>query len=321
MAAVTPTPCRLGFGSLDVRLLAPTRYLELFPLHFRIWPRPDDATAPDLELTVVGDPRVRAPVEHADDPMVTASTPGGCRITTTISELEVDDEQRPVRAQLTVCAAGQRSDYVDHYVAMNVRALLRMLGRVQLHGAAVVTERRTAVFLGEKGAGKSTIALAMGRGGASVLADDQLILRVDESGVRVSGVDGGLRLTAETERYFFETPLDAPRREFGGSLKKEVPLADHVPAQPAVDVMPDTLYFPRVGTRFAITPLSRVVALQRILAAVVPLHRFAGARDQRAFLRALTAFVEAVDVRELSLTRELGDLSRLAHELGLEAAR
>jgi hypothetical protein len=318
MASVTRPTCRLGFGSLDVRLLAPARYLELFPHHFRIWPRPDAPTVPDLELTVVDDHRVRAPVEHADDPLRTSSTPGASRISTTITDLEVEDAHRPVRARLVVSASGQRRDYVDHYVAMNVRALLRVLGRVQLHGAAVVSERCAAVFLGEKGAGKSTIALAMGRMGASVLADDQLILRVDDRGVRVSGVDGGLRLTAETERHFFETPLDAPPRDFGGHLKKEVSLAEHVPARPAIDVVPDTLYFPRVGTKFEITPLSRAIALQRILAAVVPLHRFTGDRDQRAFVRSLTAFVAAVDVWELSLTPDLSDLSQLGHELGLD---
>jgi hypothetical protein len=73
-----------------------------------------------------------------------------------------------------------------------------------------------------------------------------------------------------------------------------------------------------VGTKFEITPLSRAIALQRILAAVVPLHRFTGDRDQRAFVRSLTAFVAAVDVWELSLTPDLSDLSQLGHELGLD---
>ena len=33
------------------------------------------------------------------------------------------------------------------------------------------------MFLGDKGAGKSTISLALGRAGATVLADDQIVIR------------------------------------------------------------------------------------------------------------------------------------------------
>src|SRR5206468_812619 len=123
-----------------------------------------------------------------------------------ITELVIDRNAKPIQARLAVAPSGQDPDFVAHYVSMNVRALLRQLGRIQLHGAAATIDGRTVVLLGDKGAGKSTLSVAIRRAGGTVLADDQLVLHVDDT-VTISGIDGGLRLTAETERHFFAAPL------------------------------------------------------------------------------------------------------------------
>jgi len=308
---------RLRFGSLDLRLHARPRYVELFPLHFRLWATIDDGSAPDVELVITDDEEPRARVEQVDDPLVELSTSTGRRLGTSITTLEVDERALPPRASLVIHPVGQDDAYVDHYLAMNVRALLRAFGRVQLHGDAVVTPRRTALFLGDKGAGKSTIALAFGRAGAIVLADDQVMLRADDHRIRVSGVDGGLRVTAQTERHFFDAPLDAVPRDFGGMLKKEVPLGDHVDARPNEDHHLDALYFPRVDREFAVAPLARSVALSRVLTPLLPLHRFAGTRDQYEFVRTMTRFVSSVEVYELTLGTDLAELDALVGEFGM----
>jgi hypothetical protein len=191
---------------------------------------------------------------------------------------------------------------------MNVRALLRHFGRVQLHGAAVEVDGRAIVFLGDKGAGKSTLSLALGRAGVTVLTDDQLVVRRGTP-MSVSGVDGGLRLTEQTERHFFERPLAASPQEYGGFVKKEVALADHVRALPRVDFEPVALFFPTVGDRVEVAPVSRMEAIRRVLAPVVPLHRFAGADDQRDFVRMVSELVQSVEVHDLQLSRDLTDLS------------
>jgi hypothetical protein len=308
--------CRLRFGSLDLRLRARPRYVELFPLHFRLWATTDDDSAPDVDFVIADELEPRPPVEDVEDPLVEELTSTGRRLCTSISTLELDQRTLPARAALVMHPAGQDDAYVDHYVAMNVRALLRAFGRVQLHGAAVVAPERSALFLGDKGAGKSTIALAFGRAGAVVLADDQIMMRADDDQIRVSGVDGGLRVTEQTERHFFDEPLDATPRDFGGMLKKEVPLGDHVRARPNEDHALDALYFPRVDVEFAVVPLARTVALERVLAPLVPLHRFAGARDQFEFVRTMTRFVSTVEVYDLTLGTDLAELDVLVGELG-----
>jgi hypothetical protein len=313
------TASRASFGSLDVRLVADPEYGDLLPAHFRVWPRADEAVAPDVELVIVDDATAHPPVDGLDDQFALRTSAGVEHITTTITELVVDRRAVPARVQLTVSSTGQDPELVEHYVVMNLRALLRRLGRIQLHGAAATIDGRTVVLLGDKGAGKSTLSLAIGRAGGTVLADDQLILHVD-AGVHVSGVDGGLRVTAETERHFFRSPLDYEAQDFAGTLKKEVPLREFVRAAPGIDAVPTICCFPRVADRFGLVPISRTIAVARLLDALAPLHRFAGPEDQMAFLRAITTFVHAVDVFDLTLGPNLDELDRvvatLAHGTG-----
>jgi hypothetical protein len=289
--------------------------VELLPDHFRVWSTPDSPTVPDLELVVDEQPDRRPPVETVDDPLVLRREDGLCRVTTTISTLVVDARANPITARLTLWPAAQRPEYVDHYVVVNLRALLRILGRVQLHGAASRLGSRTMVFLGDKGAGKSTLTLALGRAGATALADDQLMLRVDGPRVWISGVDGGLRVTAQTEEHFFRAPLTVDAQDFGGLRKKEVPLREHVHAAPGIEHVPDAIFFPRVGEAFELAPIERGVATRRILTAVAPLHRFAGPTDQQAFVRMITALVRAVEVFDLRLSPDLDELERVVATL------
>jgi hypothetical protein len=305
---------RAHFGSLDVRVDATPAHLDLLPVHFRVWPEPDDASTPDVELTIVDTVDARPRVEGLDDELVVDERDGEHRITTSITELLVELHRKPVRALLTIAPSGQNAEFVSHYVVMNLRALLRRLGRIQLHGAAIAIGDRTVVFLGEKGAGKSTLSLALGRAGGTVLADDQLMLHVDDA-VHVSGVGGGLRLTAESEEHFFTAPLDLEPQDFAGTLKKELRLRDHVAAAPGVDMVPSACFFPRVHDRVSVVPISRAVAAHRLLDALVPLHRFAGASDQLEFVRAITTFLAAVEVFDLTLSPDLRDLDALVRML------
>jgi hypothetical protein len=313
-----PVPvCRAHFGSLDVRITAPPGHTDFLPVHFRVWVRDDDPTPPDVELTVVEEGAPRPAVGHLRDHLELDESGDVDRVTSTITQLVVDQRVSPARAELVVWPRDQVPDFVEHYVVMNLRALLRRLGRFQLHGAAATIGNRTIVLLGDKGSGKSTLSLALARAGGTVLADDQLILHVSDAvdGVRISGVEGALRVTAETERHFFAEPLPYEPREFAGTMKKEVPLRELVSAAPGTDAEPTICYFPRVGHEFAIVPVNRAVALQRILETVTPLHRFVGPSDQLGFVRAITTFVGSVETFDLMLSPDLHDLDAVVATL------
>ena len=312
--------CRARFGSLDVRLRAGhRRYVDILPHAFRLWPVADDVTTPCVELVAFDGTERRPPAGRPDDVLRIETKSGTVRVSTAISELTLDRTTTPACARLVVHVADQQDAFVDHYIVMHVQKLLQQLGRLRLHGAAVELGGRTAVFLGDKGAGKSTISLALGRAGATILADDQIVIRCTDGEVFVSGVDGALRVTEQTEQYFFDAPIPVPSADFGGVAKKEVALADHVVASPCVDVVPTELLFCHVGDRFEIRPLARREAVRRIVHSVQSLHRFAGPDDQTEFLGLVAAFAQSVDVFELQLSPDLAELDRLVDHLGRDA--
>lgn len=310
------TPCRVRFGSLDLRLHpGHRRYVEILPNALRVWPSPDDVTAPALELVAIDGAERRPRAEQTDDVLRMTATEEGVRVFTAISELVLERGRSPARASLTVHVSGQDPRSVNRYIVMHLQKLLQLLGCLRLHGAAAVLDGRTHVFLGDKGAGKSTLSLALGRAGATVLADDQLVVRHGQHGTLLSGVDGGLRLTEKTERHFFAERLNGAPQDFAGTLKKEVALADYVPARPGVDEVPHTLFFSRVGESLTVEPMSRSIAARRILDAVLPLHRFAGPEDLSDFLGLVTSFVHAVEAFDLCLSPDLADLDQFVNRL------
>jgi hypothetical protein len=86
--------------------------------------------------------------------------------------------------------------------------VLRRLGRVVLHGAAVAVDRRAIVLLGAREAGKSTTALAMARQGAAVLADDMSVL---------SELDGRPRIEVGERRVRLRLDRALPTEELPGA--------------------------------------------------------------------------------------------------------
>jgi hypothetical protein len=223
----------------------------------------------------------------------------------------VDLTGRPARARIAVLAPDLPHFDLCVHLAVVLHKLLLLLDRVVLHAAAVRLAGRVSVFLGDKGAGKSTIALRLARAGGTVLGEDHLILKRSEGRFRVSGCDERSRVDARTERYFFSEPLAAEPADFAGTLKKEVPAAAVFRSAPYTDHPADLLFFSRVGSAFGITPLSRGAALLRLMRAAGRLQRFVDATDHGRFLGVLSSFVPTVSAYALELSEDLGELDRL----------
>ena len=71
-------------------------------------------------------------------------------------------------------------------------------GEFVIHASAVEIDGRLAVFLGETGAGKSTLAASLHNAGHSLIGDDALILEQNETGVTGRSVYPSLRLYPES---------------------------------------------------------------------------------------------------------------------------
>ena len=301
------------FGTLVVDMaFARPAYRRALDTHFRAVVGPPGGSA-DLTLAIV-DLDDRAPPLSGDDALAVTRSGATTTWSTAVGWARLD--RRLGEAVVALRPAGQREELVLHALAVLVQKVLQGLGLIRLHAGGAAVGDRVVVFTGDKGAGKSTLALAFGQLGAAVLGDDQLALQWSDGGVVVAGSDARIRLTAETEAHFAAEPLPVTPVTLAGVAKKEVALAELVAAQPFTAFVPTELWFPRVGGALASSPLPRREALRRLLADTVPHHRFADPEDRQEFVALLTALVEATETRAIELPPVLADLDRLADELG-----
>lgn len=85
------------------------------------------------------------------------------------------------------------------------QALPRVLGEravTVLHASLVLTPRGGLLCMGQSGQGKSTMCAALGASGARIMADDAVVLKVDESNVTAIATYPGLRLWADSVAAF-----------------------------------------------------------------------------------------------------------------------
>jgi hypothetical protein len=137
-----------------------------------------------------------------------------------------DDVEVTPRADLTPTDA-------DKWSRGPVRALLRHLeGRPTLHASAVAIDDRAMLFLGDSGAGKSTMAaFCCLKGGASLLADDLAEIEVVDGNLRVNPTDDGHWLRDDTA-----IALGRPRRCDAAKERVAAPRASPEPVRLAAIV-------------------------------------------------------------------------------------
>jgi hypothetical protein len=300
------------FGTLVVAVsFEQPRYRRALDTHFRAVVGPPVESAA-LSLEVVELDEV-APLLTGDTALTVVRS--GDRTTWSMELGWARLDHTAGEAVVALRPTGQRPEVTLHCFAVLVQKILQAVGLIRLHAGGAVLGDRVAVFVGDKGAGKSTLALALGRHGATVLGDDQLALERHDGAVTVAGSDGRIRLTAETEAHFFAAPLPIVPVVLAGVAKKEARLADLVEADAHRGHRPTDLWFPEVGARYDLSPMTGREALRRLLAALVPHHRFADGPDRREFVDLVTSLVEATAVSRLTLTTDLDDLERVAQEL------
>jgi hypothetical protein len=304
----------LRLGSLVARLEAPPSLGDDIAYIFGTSLK---APAADLLARVDADILVRESDEGdasidavPPDGMVVRHAHPGSVIHTEALSVSIDHARTPVQIVVRV-RRGERSHYdLCVHLAVAFHKILFLLDRVVLHAAAVRTAGRVAIFIGDRGAGKTTTALALSRAGGTVLGEDHIILRRSADGFLVSGCDERWRVDERTERHFFDDPLPLEAADYAGRLKKEVPVRD-VASQPFTDEQPAQIFFMRTAGRFCITPIPRAVTVLRLMEAAGKLQRFVDAEDRRRFLTMVSDFVGTVTPYALERSDDLADLDTL----------
>lgn len=316
-----PPPALLRFGSLRGRLRASRPlYTEEVALVFgaEILSRDGrDPAGERFDLLIEDQPADFA----GSEPMAPRNgiwlggTPGRPVVATPAMWAELDLAADPIGIRVRVRQPDliQQDLHVHFGVVLN--KILFLMDHVVLHAAAVRVRDSVHVFVGEKGAGKSTVCLGLARAGGTVLGEDHVILRRTGPGYLVSGGDERSRLTERTERHFFPESLPVPARDFAGTPKKEIRMGDFFSSRPYQDFRAHALHFPRVGSRLALHSLKPQAALLRLLKYTSHMQRFAGPTDQDRFLDFLNGFVATVATHDVELSPDLADLEGLARAL------
>lgn len=236
-------------------------------------------------------------------------------ISTGVLQAELRLDQHPVAIELTVLRSDLTFPALCVHFGVIIHKVLFHCDRLMLHAGGVQVDDAVSLFVGDKGAGKSTSCLALARAGGTVLGEDQLLLSRSGGAFLVSGNDERARVTDRTERHFFDEPLAIVPRDFAGTMKKEIAMRDYFKSEPFRDFTPRRLLFPKVTGTFSLAPLSSQAALRRMIAYNGHFQRFAGARDQADFLDYLAGFIASVSCWELTLSDDLRDIDTLAERL------
>jgi hypothetical protein len=204
---------------------------------------------------------------------------------------------------------GARADFVS-------RVLLYCVDHASitwLHGSAVRIDGAAIAFLGESGSGKSTMALALARGGAQHVCDDTLPVEVAPTPV-IWACDGIIRLCSDS-RSHLAAAASAVRRESDGKFVLTRRAAGSSNSQPGSDeagsarcplaaiyLLTRNEHVTSDGNvaRIPMKPTSAVAALMRHLKLGPVVRR----EDPARLVRQLGAIANTVPVFELKVTRD-----------------
>ena len=204
-------------------------------------------------------------------------------------------------------------------VAMN--AVLFHFRRVILHAGAVRLGGRVHLFVGDRGVGKTTVTLRLAAAGGTLLCDDHVVIRRGRRTFTVSGCSARARLTADAERFLFAQPLRVAAQDFAGVPKKDVDAGDLCTARPFRDYAADAVYFPHLGTRFHLRPMSRHEGMAALLRHWRSALRFRDAMQIGRCLDFFAACAAQVEFFDLELSPRLTELDQLAARLSGDARR
>ena len=246
------------------------------------------------------------------DGMVVQWHPTGCTIRTEALVACVDTRLVPARVQLTVVAGVTTSFEFKVHLAVVLTRVVFALGRLRLHSAAVAMDGKAALFVGGKGAGKSTVSIALARCGGTVLSDDFVLLARSDLGFTASGCVSTLRMLSDTRRHFFGDGLEGSFVQAANGIKTQVRIQDHLTAAPYVDYPVGGLFFPHPGGRFEIRSTARQRAFLVLIEQTRRAHRVADKADHQTYLGFLAALVQSVPPFDVELSPDFTGLDELA---------
>jgi hypothetical protein len=198
--------------------------------------------------------------------------------------------------------------------------LLHMRGLLVLHASAVTRDGRCVVFLGDKGAGKSTTAFAMIESGYSLLSDDVVAITFDKKGhPRVLPAFNQVKLLDDAARKF-GLDLEAAEQIHPLVEKRRHQARDAFCQEPA---QATAFYLLDRGKNAAALPFPSEDALKTLIA-----HSYASRFGRDAFpadiairhLHACASLINAAFVGKLVVPDELARIGEIVDLVDVQLA-
>jgi len=172
--------------------------------------------------------------------------------------------------------------------------ILQALGKQALHAAAAVGPSGTIAFCGSRRSGKSTLGFAMAQAGYRQLADDALVLELEQGRVSICPLPFAPRLR------------EASRLHFGYSEKIPAPPIDLRPA----DLALSAIFLLRQDDQIETPRLTLLPQAQAFSALLVHAHCF-DAQDRSHTRRLVDSYLAIVSLVPVFTLHYRPDLQRL----------
>jgi len=301
---------------------------------------------PGLPETEFGSPDVRIEVKRAGErPQVDSSwtaigtQPGAWRapagagsrlrlqfegVAGTWGDFQIDDRGETVR--LTLDESSDLDDACELLTATVFSCVLTQRGLTCLHASVVAIEDRAIALVGAKGAGKSTLALALARRGGRLVSDDVAAVSMHDGICRVAVGRAALRMRPDSAARLGAgfTALRPVWVSAPPSLGKQYYEACEHPPKFAPTRLPLAGVFLLAPRGRAVTPEVRPMAPGELLPVLLANRHTATVLDRAGHRRdfgCLGALVRCVPGRELLRPDDLGTVPDVAAAVLTEAEK
>ena len=228
--------------------------------------------------------------------------------------------------RLTLDESSDLDDACELLTATVFSCVLAQRGLTCLHASVVAVEDRAIALVGAKGAGKSTLALALARHGGRLVSDDVAAVSLDEGICWVAVGRAALRMRPDSAAtlgagftalrpVWATAPPSLDKRYYEAGEHMGTPDAARLPLAAVV------LLAPRGSTA---TPQLRPMAPGELLPVLLANRHTAPILDRAAHRRdfaCLGALVRCVPGRELTRPDDLGTVSDVAAAVLTEAEK
>lgn len=193
--------------------------------------------------------------------------------------------------------------------------ILFQKGLLLIHASAIKIGSQTIVFFGNAGIGKSTTAAAFAKRGHTVLTDDMVAIKVDESnGIKVIPGFPQIKIwppSVEGLGYNGEalTPL------FSGSRKRVIQQRENFPKE---SIPLSQLFFLNRGEQLKITPMNQVETMLLLRAYFPCPYKLLQGTSQKEHFRQCTQLLNQIKVSKIERPDDFAILNQLITQIETE---